>query len=243
MNRFALSLFVVLGLAASAPAAAVEARQPIAVGTGGAAASVDVLATQTAIDVLRAGGNAVDAAVAAAAGLRVVEPFSCGIGGGGFMVIRTSDGLVTTIDGRETAPAAMRPDSFWGGGAPLPFNAARWSGLSAGVPGTVRSWEVALREFGTMSLAAVLRPAIAIAREGFVVDEVFSSQIEANLDFFDDITSTRAVYLEPDGTAYDVGDIFRNPDMARAYERIAHHGAKGFYRGPIAEALVAAVQK
>ena len=95
----------------------------------------------------------------------------------------------------------MRPDSFWEGGAPLPFTAARWSGLSAGVPGTVRGWEMALSEFGAMSLAEVLRPAIAIAREGFVVDEVFSSQIEANLDFFDDITSTRAVYLEADGTA------------------------------------------
>ena len=242
MSRVALSLFVVFGLAASAPAIAVETKASIAIGRGGAAASVDVLATQTAIDVLRAGGNAVDAAVAAAAVLGVVEPFSCGIGGGGFMVIRTSGGIVTTIDGRETAPVAMRPDSFWEGGAPLPFNAARWSGLSAGVPGTVRGWEVALREFGTMSLAELLRPAIAAAREGFLVDEVFSSQTQANLDFFDDITSTRAVYLEPDGTAYDVGDTFLNPDLARTYERIADHGAKGFYRGPIAEALVTAVQ-
>jgi gamma-glutamyltranspeptidase / glutathione hydrolase len=242
MIRLALSLFVLLGLAASAPATAVEAKQPTAIGTRGAAASVDVLATQTAIDVLRLGGNAVDAAVAAAAVLGVVEPFSCGIGGGGFMVIRTSGGTVTTIDGRETAPAAMRPDSFWEGGAPLPFTAARWSGLSAGVPGTVRGWEVALREFGTRSLAELLRPAIAVAREGFLVDEVFSSQTQANLDFFDDITSTRAVYLEPDGTAYDVGDTFRNADLARAYERIAHLGAKGFYRGPIADALVTAVQ-
>jgi gamma-glutamyltranspeptidase/glutathione hydrolase len=242
MSRRALSLFVLLGLVASAPATAVEPKQPIAIGTGGAAASVDVLATQTAVDVLRAGGNAVDAAVAAAAVLGVVEPFSCGIGGGGFMVIRTSGGSVTTIDGRERAPAAMRPDSFWEGGAPLPFTAARWSGLSAGVPGTVRGWELALHEFGTMSLAEVLRPAIAVAREGFLVDEVFSSQTQANLDFFDDITSTRAVYLEPDGTAYDAGDTFRNPDLARAYERIVDQGAKGFYRGPIADALVTAVQ-
>jgi gamma-glutamyltranspeptidase/glutathione hydrolase len=242
MSRFALSLFVLLGLAASAPAAAVEAKRPTAIGTGGAAASVDVLATQTAIDVLRAGGNAIDAAVAAAAVLGVVEPFSCGIGGGGFMVIRTRGGSVTTIESRETAPAAMRPDSLWEDGAPLSFMAARWSGLSAGVPGTVRGWELALREFGTMSLAELLRPAIAVAREGFRVDEVFSSQTEANRDFFDDITSTRAVYLKPDGTAYEVGDTFRNPDLARAYERIADQGAKGFYRGPIADAIVTAVQ-
>src|SRR5688500_7157466 len=115
------------------------AKTPTAVGTGGAAASVDTLGTRAAVDVLRRGGNAVDAAVAAAGVLGVVEPFSCGIGGGGFMVIyRASDGKVATIDARETAPAALQPDSFMENGAPLPFTDARWSGLSVGVPGTVR---------------------------------------------------------------------------------------------------------
>ena len=104
-----------------------------------------------------AAGNAIDAAVAAAAVLGVTEPFSCGIGGGGFMVIRTAGGDVTTIDGRETAPAAMHPTSFWENGAPLPFNDARYSGLSVGVPGTVETWEEALEKFGTMSLARGLR--------------------------------------------------------------------------------------
>jgi gamma-glutamyltranspeptidase / glutathione hydrolase len=91
---------------------------PTAVGSGGAAASVEKLATQAAIDILRNGGNAVDAAVASAAVLGVTEPFSCGIGGGGFMVVRTAGGSVTTIDGREMAPAAMHPMSFWGNRAP-----------------------------------------------------------------------------------------------------------------------------
>ena len=216
---------------------------PTAVGTGGAAATVDVLATQAAVDALRRGANAVDAAVVAAAVLGVVEPFSCGIGGGGFMVIRTRDGSVTTIDHRETAPVAMQPDSFFEGGTPLPFNAARFSGLSVGVPGTVRGWDEALAKYGTISLADALRPAIRVARDGFLVDQTFSTQTQQNVDFFDDITSTRAVYLEPDGTEYDVGDLFRNPDMARAYERIAHLGAKGFYRGAIADAMVTAVQQ
>jgi gamma-glutamyltranspeptidase / glutathione hydrolase len=216
--------------------------EPTAVGTGGAAATVDVLATRAAVEALRGGANAVDAAVVAAGVLGVVEPFSCGIGGGGFMVIRTSDGTVTTIDHRETAPAAMKPDSFFEGPDPLPFNAARFSGLSVGVPGTVRGWDEALRRYGTMSLAEALRPAIGVAREGFLVDQIFFNQTQANVDFFDDIPSTRALYLDPDGTPRDIGTVFRNPDMARTYERIAHLGAKGFYRGAVADAMVAAVQ-
>src|SRR6266536_6536331 len=107
---------------------------PTSVGTGGAAASVEKLATQAAIDILHRGGNAIDAAVAAAGVLGVTEPFSCGVGGGGFMVVRTAGGAVTTIDGRETAPAAMNPTSFWENGAALLFNDARYSGLSVGVP-------------------------------------------------------------------------------------------------------------
>jgi gamma-glutamyltranspeptidase/glutathione hydrolase len=217
-------------------------KTPTAIGRGGAAATVDVLATQAAVEALRNGANAVDAAVVAAAVLGVVEPFSCGIGGGGFMVIRTSGGKVTTIDHRETAPAAMRPNSFFEGGAPLPFNAARFSGLSVGVPGTVEGWDEALRRYGTFSLREALQPAIAVAREGFVVDQIFFSQTQQNVDFFDDITSTRALFLDPDGTPRDVGTVFRNPDMARTYERIAHLGAKGFYRGAVADAMVEAVR-
>jgi len=95
---------------------------PTSIGTGGAASSVEKLATQAAIDILRRGGNAVDAAGSAAAVLGVTEPFWCGVGGGGFMVLRAAGGAVTTIDGRETAPAAMQPMSFWQNGAPLPFN-------------------------------------------------------------------------------------------------------------------------
>jgi gamma-glutamyltranspeptidase/glutathione hydrolase len=238
---------VALGLLLALPAAGTaqptaSLGTPTATGTGGAAATVETLATQAAIDTLRDGGNAVDAAVAAAAVLGVTEPFSCGIGGGGFMVIRTSAGKVTTIDHRETAPTAMRPDSFWEGGRPLAFNAARFSGLSAGVPGTVLGWEEALRRYGTMTLADALAPAIEVAREGFVVDQTFFDQTQANVDFFDDVPSTEALYLDPDGTPHDVGTVFRNPDLARAYERIGHLGTKGFYRGAIADAMVEAVQ-
>jgi gamma-glutamyltranspeptidase / glutathione hydrolase len=218
-------------------------KEPTAIGRGGAAATVDVLATAAAVDVLKRGGNAVDAAVAAAGVLGVTEPFSAGIGGGGFMVIRTSKGKVTTIDAREKAHGAMQPDSFWENGAPLPFIEARYSGLSAGVPGTVLGWERALDRYGTTSLRKLLRYGIDVARTGFVVDQTFFDQTQANVDWFDDIPSSEAIYLDPDGTPHDVGTIFRNPDMARAYERIARLGSRGFYRGDIAEAIVDAVQQ
>jgi gamma-glutamyltranspeptidase / glutathione hydrolase len=240
-----LVLTVVAALAVPAAVSAQPAqaeKQPTATGRGGAAATVDVLATRAAVEALRDGANAIDAAVVAAAVLGVTEPFSCGVGGGGFMVIRTSDGKVTTIDHRERAPAAMRPDSFFEAGQPLAFNDARYSGLSGGVPGTVRGWEEALRRYGTMSVAEALRPAIQVARDGFVVDQTFVDQTQQNLDYFDDVPSTQALYLDPDGTPRDVGTVLRNPDLARTYERIAHLGAKGFYGGAVADAMVEAVQ-
>ena len=241
-----LTAFVTVGvLVCGVPAAAdvgSGSGPPTAIGTGGAAASVEKLATEAAVGILRRGGNAVDAAVASAAVLGVTEPFSCGVGGGGFMVIRTAGGRVTTIDGRETAPMAMHPTSFWEGGRPLPFNDARYSGLSVGVPGTVETWADALEKYGTMTLAEVFAPAIHVARHGYVIDQVWFDQVNANRDWFDDIPASAALFLDPDGTPRDVGTVFTNPALAKTYERIAHLGAKGFYRGAVADALVETVQ-
>ena len=218
------------------------AKQPTAAGKDGGAATVDALGTHAAIDTLRRGGNAVDAAVAAAGVLGVVEPFSCGIGGGGFMVIRTRKGEVTTIDSRELSPRDMRPDSFMENGAPLPFNDARYSGLSAGVPGTVEGWDRALDEYGTKDLDDVLESGIRVAENGFVVDQTFFDQTTPNVPWFDDIPSTAAIYLDPDGTPRDVGTVLKNPDMARTYRLIARRGTDGFYEGPVADAMAEASQ-
>jgi gamma-glutamyltranspeptidase / glutathione hydrolase len=217
-------------------------KQPTAIGRGGAAATVDLHGTQAAIETLGDGGNAVDAAVAAAAVLGVTEPYSCGIGGGGFMTIRTPDGEVTTIDSREEAPASMRRVSFFENGTALAFDPARWSGLSAGVPGTVAGWDRALRRYGTRSLASTLRPGIEVAREGFTVDETFVAQTEPAAPWFDDIPATAELYLDADGTPRDVGDTIRNGDLARTYQMIASEGPRAFYRGELAEAIVDAVQ-
>ena len=219
-------------------------KQAIAIGGGGAAASVDPVATKVAIDVLRRGGNAVDAAVAAAAALGVVEPFSCGVGGGGFMVLYSArDGRVFTLDGRETAPAAFRPDSFIdpSTGQPITFAEGVESGLGVGVPGTPRLWEDALARFGSIPLAAALAPSIGIARGGFEVDQTFHDQVVSNQPRFQDFTSTSDLYLAG-GNAPAVGSIFRNPDLARTYQTLAAHGMVAFYGGPIAGALVATVQ-
>ena len=244
-NGLLTALVAAAALVCGIPAAAdvgSGSGPPTAVGTGGAAASVERLATEAAVGILRRGGNAVDAAVASAAVLGVTEPFSCGIGGGGFMVIRTAGGRVTTIDGRETAPMAMHPTSLWENGSPLPFNAARYSGLSVGVPGTVETWAEALENYGTMSLAEVFAPAIHVARHGYVIDQVWFDQVNANRDWFDDIPASAALFLDPDGTPRDVGTVFTNPALAKTYERIAHLGEKGFYRGAVADALVQTVR-
>jgi gamma-glutamyltranspeptidase / glutathione hydrolase len=241
MRLPAVLLTAVTALAV-APAAQ-AAGPPVSTGRDGAAATVDRLATQAAIGALRRGGNATDAAINAAAVLGVTEPFSCGIGGGGFMLsYDASSEQVTSMDQREQAPAAMPTDAFFENGAPLAFDDARFSGLSVGVPGTVLGWERALRANGTISLAEALAPAIRIARRGFVVDATLAGQIRQNLDRFDDIPATAAIYLDPDGTPRNIGTTLRNPDLARTYERIAKLGARGFYRGPVAQAIVRTVR-
>ena len=245
-SRFAATALIVaaLGLASGQPPAFGQTtKQPTAVGTGGAAATVDLHGTRAAIDTLERGGNAVDAAVAAAAVLGVTEPYSCGIGGGGFMVIRTPRGRITTIDSREESPRSMQPDSLIENGAALNFNDARYSGLSAGVPGTVAGWEEALGRYGTWSLGRTLQPGIRVARDGFIIDRTFVSQTEPNVDYFDDIPSTEAIYLDPDGTPRDEGSTLRNPDLARTYRLIGREGPRSFYRGPLAEAMASAAQR
>ena len=219
-----------------------QPKVPTAVGSGGAAATVDLLATQAAIDMLRKGGNAVDAAVAAAGVLGVTEPFSSGVGGGGFMVIRTKHGQITTIDSRETAPATMRPDSFMVNGVPLSFNDARFSGLSAGIPGTVRGWGLALDRYGHKSLSKALEAGTRVAREGFVVDQTFFDQTRPT--WTTSTTSRRRPRSTSTPTARRATSA--RPCATRtlrgAYEYLARFGPDAFYRGPLARAIADAAQ-
>ncbi len=219
---------VLLLVTASGPTVAGDTdepdRDPVAVGTDGAVATVDPDATEAGMDILRSGGNAVDAAVASAAALGVTEPYSAGFGGGGYFVYyNASDGQVHTLDGRETAPEAMTEDAFLEGGEPIPFDEAVTSGLSVGAPGTPATWEHALDSWGKTSMPTVMDPAIELADDGFVVDETFREQSADNADRFADFPATAELFL-PDGAPPEPGTVLRNPDLADTYRSFADNG-------------------
>jgi gamma-glutamyltranspeptidase / glutathione hydrolase len=222
------------------------ASQAVAIGRGGAVASVDRTATRAGIGILERGGNAVDAAVATAAALGVTEPYVAGIGGGGFMVVYLArEHRIVTIDGREKAPQTFPTDAFIdpATGKPIPFYPERvTSGLSVGVPGTLMTWQVAASRYGTMPLSKLLRPSISIADRGFLVDQNLYDQTAQNLPRFRAFTSTRALYLTPDLQVPAVGTRLRNPDLAHTYRLIASQGIGALYEGSIGQAVAQTVQ-
>ncbi len=255
MLAVALSLGAVLGVG-PVPNAAAQRTQEVpetdtgSGGTGQAAvagrtmiSTASRLASEAGRDVLAAGGSAIDAAIAAQLVLGLVEPQSSGLGGGAFIVHWDERGqALTSYDGRETAPAAAKPDRFVKDGKPMPFDTAVQSGLSAGVPGLVRLMEHAHRKHGKLPWADLFKPAIKLARDGFAVTTRLHLLLRwVGRDAFDD--AARAYFFTPDGSAHDVGHVLRNPDYAATLERIAQNGAPGFYEGPIAEVIVAALAK
>lgn len=253
-RRTVLTVLAAAVLAGIAPAGAATAtpgsagappeKVPRAVGAGGAVATVDPDATRIGLEVLAAGGNAADAAVAAAAALGVTEPYSAGVGGGGFLVYYdAATGEVSTVDGRETAPQAMGADAFLGAdGEPLPFAEAVTSGLSVGTPGTPLTWQRALDEFGTLSLAEALAGATGLAADGFLVDETFREQTADNEERFRRFAPSAELFL-PGGALPEVGSVFRNPDLADTYRLLAAEGVDALYTGGLGEEVVRAAQE
>ncbi|MET9834829.1 gamma-glutamyltransferase, partial [Streptomyces sp. NPDC006385] len=213
-----------------APTGSVE-KVPVAVGHGGAVSSVDADASAAGIEVLRKGGNAVDAAVATAAALGVTEPYSAGIGGGGYFVYYDAKSrTVQTLDGRETAPLTAGSDLFVENGQAIPFAEAVSSGLSVGTPGTPATWQKALDKWGSKRLGTLLKPAERLARDGFTVDDTFRAQTAANETRFRYFPDTAELFL-PDGALPVVGSTFKNPDLARTYAELARNGVGALYRG------------
>ena len=227
--------------ASQTPAGA--AKEPVAVGTGGAVASMDLDASQAGITVLRHGGNAIDAAVATASALGVTIPFVAGPGGGGFMVIYLAKThQVVTIDGRENCPAACTPAMFTDPktGQPLGYTYASDQPLATGVPSMVATWAEAISRYGQGSLAADLQPAIGVAQRGFRVDADFQQLTESELPELQAYPASRALLLTSAGQPLPVGSLLRNPDLARTYQLLARYGPSHLYNGPLGQAIVQA---
>ncbi len=237
----ALLLLVACGSRApSAPGAGAAAGWP----HGAMVSAANPYAADAAAGILRAGGSAVDAAIAAHAVLGLVEPQSSGLGGGAFMLVYERDGQrLTSWDGRETAPAGVTPELFLVDGEPLGFREAWQSGRAVGVPGTIALYAAAHAEHGRLPLADVLAPAIRLAREGFAVSPRLANMLAriAPVSLLDEHPASRA-YFYPDGQPLAAGALRDNPDYADTLEAFARDGVDSFYRGARAAAMVAAVQ-
>jgi gamma-glutamyltranspeptidase/glutathione hydrolase len=243
MFRRAFVLVATLAAVMAAAAPALADGPAVSIGTGGAVASMDRYATQAGIDVLRNGGNAIDAAVATESAMGVSVPFVAGPGGGGFMVIYLAKThQVVTIDGRESCPAACTPTMFLDArsGQPLNYFFASDQPLSTGVPSMVASWQKAISLYGNHSLAADLQPAIALARDGFRINRDFRQLTQSSIETLRAYPASRELLLTPAGEPLPLGSVLRNPDLAHTYELLAQDGTGAFYDGPIGAALVQA---
>ena len=209
-------------------------------------ASTNELASRIGVDVMKRGGNAVDAAIAVAFALAVTHPAAGNLGGGGFMVIRLKDGTTTAIDYREMAPAAAHRDVYLdkngnvieGEGGPLIGYRA------AGVPGTVRGMEMALKKYGSGKLtwAQLVEPARRLAANGFSVTYSLARSLKSNDDYLSKYTETKRIYLKG-GRFYNEGELFRQPDLAATFARLQRQGPNEFYEGETARLIVADMKR
>lgn len=203
---------------------------------GGVVATVHSLGTQAGLEAFRCGGNAVDAAVAAALMLGVVDGRNAGIGGGCFILLHTADGELVAIDGRETAPAKAERNMFLRNGQPQP-GLSITGPLASGVPGALAAYHYALRHYGRLPLGRLLLPAAEVAENGFRLHAAYADAIKQEAEAIARFEGTRAVLLRPDGSPWAEGDLLRQPDLARTYRAVAEQGIDWFYRGPFAAAV------
>lgn len=216
---------------------------PAAANAQGVVSSADPRATAAGQEILRAGGSATDAAMAMMLALTVVEPQSSGIGGGGFLVHHdAASGRTQTIDGREKAPAAATPDRFLGpDGKPRPFMEVVPGGLSVGVPGNIALMADAHAKWGKLPWARLFGPAIRLAEEGFAVSRSTAGYLRLVAPVWKDFPESQAIYWR-DGKPLATGEMVKNPALGATLRRIAAEGRDGFYKGPVADAIVGAVQ-
>lgn len=200
------------------------------------------LAAEAGLEILRAGGNAVDASVAVGFALAVTHPAAGNIGGGGFMLIRRADGETVVVDYREQAPATASRNMFLDASGELISEASTVGPLAAGVPGTVAGLALAHQRYGKLKWSRVLKPAIRLAKKGFPVSYALSESLRNDRKHLSKFAETRRIFLR-NGRGYEPGEIFRQPELARTLERIARRGPEDFYRGRIAKAIAATMEK
>ena len=210
----------------------------------GMVASQEQLATAVGVDILRRGGNAVDAAVAVGFALAVTLPAAGNLGGGGFMMVHdAASGETVAIDYREMAPSGATRDMFLNADGDADPNLSRFTPLAVGVPGTVAGLALALEEYGTMPLAEVIAPAIALAEDGFEVTAELSQSLKRSRERLTRWPSTAAIFYQSDGRAYAPGEILKQADLAASLRLIAAEGPDAFYEGAIADAIAAEMQR
>jgi len=214
---------------------------PVA-GRKGMVASSEPLASQVGVEILQAGGNAVDAAVAVGFALAVTFPQAGNLGGGGFMLIRMADGNATVVDYREQAPAAATRDMFQDAQGNVIPHASTVGARAAGVPGTVMGLALAEEKYGRLGLARVLAPAIRLARNGFPLSHSLAERFRSSRGLLEKFDGSRHIFLH-DGDLYPPGAIFRQPDLARTLAAISKRGPRAFYSGAVAKALLATMRK
>lgn len=208
----------------------------------GMVASQEALATQVGVDILKQGGNAVDAAVAVGYALAVTLPRAGNIGGGGFMLVYLADEKRTiAIDYREMAPNKAHRDMYLDEEGNANARLSRFHGLAVGIPGTVMGMQHALKKYGTMSTKQVIEPAIKLARDGIKVSPDLANSLAAMNRRLSHWPSTQAIFYKSDGGNYLPGEMLFQKSLAQSLERIKKHGTKGFYHGETAEKISAAV--
>jgi len=213
-----------------------ESKDPVR-GKNGMVVSASELASQVGVEILKKGGNAVDAAVAVGFTLAVTYPAAGNIGGGGFMVIHLNDGTNTTIDYREKAPISATEFLYQDSLRNFLPEKSQEGVTSSGVPGSVAGLIYALEKYGTLSLAEVIQPAIDLARNGFVLEYRLARSFEYEIESFNKYESSKKIFTK-DGNAFNEGDLFIQNDLAKTLEVIKNNGADGFYSGKTAELIL-----